>query len=520
MSSRSTFGGAEEDTGYFEEYSVHVEVYDTEVTDSAGSTPIIKISGLCDSHNSAPYLMSPRSLSRLLDQVSSPSAAHICERTQLNRFQSLQVFRDCSNSTPPIPSAASRPCSNGTVALTGSCANLSKRENVPADVSLIHREQRFIAQSLSCSSVIVDATHDCGSMHCLAECSALGHHSSSLTRVSTCASGNRKFCTPSRRALRRSRKTTAIPSRLSGSFREAEKRVAVGCECTCTFGRSVGGACSVTEPLPGSHLGCMEEIITIHHLPAADRRKLVRRQECWGGSELSAVYRLLPSRRMRQGCLLAVSDLRTKSAEEEFGEIYVSDQENMWVDALSPSFPRSVQRKPPTVHQGACRANSLIPDARHTGTSTRDQETQTEGTVTATLPSTVTSLVEWFSATCYDLVARLVAIHANESDRSSSGIFSGANTDLWCRVMQHVQETMARVARPRDSGCRIDGMRGEGECPVERRAKETDGVPRMMSSRRKVRKNKYTTNCAKDTPLAQALYCSTSPDGRQEAVKN
>lgn len=454
-----------------DQYSVHVDVYDTEVSDSAGSAPIIKISGLCDAHGTSPHLMTPRSLSRLLDQA---TASKICEQ-RLHRFQSLQVFRDYSNPATSPTSAAVSPRSKDTAPLTDACGDLAEEKNVTTDVFLAHREERFFALRGSCRADTVGAVCKRSSTHSRAKCSATDEHPSGRVRARTCVVDDGKLCTPSRRAARRSLKRTTIPSRLSKSFREVENRTTLGSACPLDV--AVGGASSAAEPLPGSKLNCMEEIVTIRHLPAAARRQFVRRhecetslQDCWGSSDLSAVYRLLPSRRMQQGCQLAVSEVQTGAAEEEFREVYVSDCHSEWVDALGPSFPRRAAQSFPTECPGGGRARSHI---RYTGHAVRAQETQTEDALQETLPSTISCLVEWFSTTCYDLVARLAAIHATEPDRSSPRRFSGASTDLWYRVMQNVQETMASVqAQPRDRGYRIDGMRGEGECPVERCAKD------------------------------------------------
>ncbi|KAL1442502.1 hypothetical protein MTO96_046389, partial [Rhipicephalus appendiculatus] len=73
MGSRSTLEPEEDYGSFTDEYSVRIEVYETEVTDSGGSAPIIKISGLCNADDPMPYLMGQQSERRFegVDQAAN-----------------------------------------------------------------------------------------------------------------------------------------------------------------------------------------------------------------------------------------------------------------------------------------------------------------------------------------------------------------------------------------------------------------------------------------------------------------
>ncbi|KAL1483950.1 hypothetical protein MTO96_032861 [Rhipicephalus appendiculatus] len=94
MGSRSTLEPEEDYGSFTDEYSVRIEVYETEVTDSGGSAPIIKISGLCNADDPVPYLIGQQSERRFaaVDQAAMCSATQVY-KDQLPRFQSLQVLR-------------------------------------------------------------------------------------------------------------------------------------------------------------------------------------------------------------------------------------------------------------------------------------------------------------------------------------------------------------------------------------------------------------------------------------------
>ncbi|KAH7939587.1 hypothetical protein HPB52_014515 [Rhipicephalus sanguineus] len=94
MGSRSTLEPEDDYGSFTDEYSVRIEVYETEVTDSGGSAPIIKISCLCNTDDPVPYLIGQQCRSRFAtaDQATKCSATHVY-KDQLPRFQSLQLLR-------------------------------------------------------------------------------------------------------------------------------------------------------------------------------------------------------------------------------------------------------------------------------------------------------------------------------------------------------------------------------------------------------------------------------------------
>ncbi|XP_037526433.1 uncharacterized protein LOC119403578 [Rhipicephalus sanguineus] len=221
MGSRSTLEPEDDYGSFTDEYSVRIEVYETEVTDSGGSAPIIKISGLCNTDDPVPYLIGQQCRSRFAtaDQATKCSATHVY-KDQLPRFQSLQLTEN----------------------------------------------NEYYRGSAKSTSVEKDNKAAC------------------QTR-----------CVP------RSRKTTTIPSRLSRSLWDAENQRRRRSECTYTLDRLPRSTCSCVERVTRHRLHCIEETVTTRHLPAVERRRLVRHHACetslqegWACTDLCAVYRILP----------------------------------------------------------------------------------------------------------------------------------------------------------------------------------------------------------------------------------
>ncbi|KAH6924923.1 hypothetical protein HPB50_026428 [Hyalomma asiaticum] len=129
MGSCSTLDLAEEDDGSFtDEYSVRIEVYETEVTDSGGSAPIIKISGLCDTDHRASYLFGQQSLlSFTYEDEPDKCGDTPLYNDKVSRFQSMQVLRG----GPAVPAPPQPEPSATQAAAPRNEALKSSKESIP-----------------------------------------------------------------------------------------------------------------------------------------------------------------------------------------------------------------------------------------------------------------------------------------------------------------------------------------------------------------------------------------------------
>ncbi|XP_065294106.1 uncharacterized protein [Dermacentor albipictus] len=490
MGSRSTSSG--EDGSFVDEYSVRIEVYDTEVTDSGGSAPIIKISGLCDAVDPATYLRQ-HSTEHLTatSQAADHSVTH-AYKDRVPRFQSLQVLR-----SGPAAHLWLQPEScliRGTAPAMETLNDPPRWESPVTDAFAGDTDRKWPSLSTKFTAAgRKSRAHQCTPQDCVSslfqcreQCSALGRRPTKScnrpVRQSTGVSKDTKYASL-RPHVPRSRKRTTIPSRLSRSFWDADNHGSRGRGFSYALERLPCGVCRAVEQVTRCHLDCIEETVTTRHLPAMETRKIVRHHACesslqggWGCADLCAVYRKLPPQIFRQDCQWAGSRVETKTAADEMREIYVSTSDSVWLDALTSPFPRrdTSTKNASTRYRERSRACSVVDAATTTTTGARGHETRTLLPSQGTLPSIVASLVDRFAVTCYEVVARVSAAESDKADIYLSENFVESTADVWNRVMGHVQERMAGVALPFVGGriCPADGMRGEGECPVERKTKK------------------------------------------------
>ncbi|KAL1442501.1 hypothetical protein MTO96_046388 [Rhipicephalus appendiculatus] len=274
--------------------------------------------------------------------------------------------------------------------------------------------------------------------------------------------------------------------------------------------------CSCVEQVTRRRLHCVEETVTTRHLPAVERRSLVRRQACetslqegWGCTDLCAVYHILPPQKISRGYRWSASKTETRAAAEELREVFVSASDNVLLDTLNSPFPRRESSVKNTLakKRDTSRVCSPATAASRQNVALCDRETQTMPLLQPALPSTVTSLVDRFTLTCYEVVARLFTDASDKEDESMAENFAIPNADVWNRVMLHVQERMASVALHFSGGRPADGMRGEGECAVGRRARMPCGAPRRPSLHDLSAEQNFPGNL-RESHLAQAASCS------------
>ncbi|XP_049529210.1 uncharacterized protein LOC125947825 [Dermacentor silvarum] len=529
MGSRSTFAGEEDDGSFIDEYSVCIEVYETEVTDSGGSAPIIKISGLCDADGPATYLCQ-HSLEHLTatGQAADPSVIH-ANKDRVPRFQSLQVIR--SGHAARLLLQPETPISRGGAPMKEALNDRPRWEGPVTDAFAGDANRKWSSLSMKFTATGRTITaHSCTPQNCVSsvlqcreQCSALGRRPtenrgySRPPRQSTGVSKDTKF-TSLRPRVPRSRKRTTIPSRLSGSFWDAEYEGRRGSASTYTLDRLPCGVCSAMQQVTRCDLDCIEETVTTRHLPAPETRTIVRRHDCetsiqegWGCADLCAVYRILPPQIIRQGCQRAETTIKTTAAADELREVYVSSSDNVWLEALSSPFARREisMKNASTQNRERSRACCLVEATSAATKGACDQETKTLFPSQVTLPSIVTSLVDRFAVTCYEVVARLSTAESDKVDVSLSENLVKCNADVWNRVMQHVQERMAGVALAFVGGSSgpTDGMRGEGECLVERPTKKPCAAARRLSSRLDISDKQDLSGSRRDGHLAQAMSC-------------
>ncbi|KAL3235239.1 hypothetical protein MRX96_048354 [Rhipicephalus microplus] len=462
--SRST-PDPEEDYGSFtDEYSVRIEVYETEVTDSGGSAPIIKISGLCNAHDYVPYLIGQQCRSRFtaVDQATGKCSDTQVYKTQLPRFQSLQVLR-----SGPVNSEFPKPKSSPVqdVALQHDAAKATWEIPVP---DAFGGDARPVLRH-NCSTV--------SSVRPWAD----------DTRPKTLAAGDQRKAFVSTRTIKQ-------PVR-HAMFCEAVKQLQFHLDFPEAYGAlriNVADILSVSTPpdnVPRSRcscevtrrrLQCVEETVTTRHLPAAERRKLVRHHTCetsvqegWGCADTCSVYRILPPQNISRRFQWDASKIETRATAAELREVFVSASENVLLDVLGSPYPKkeSSVTNSSARKWDASRVRSKATTANRMKVAACDRETQTLPLPPLALPPTVTSLVDQFALTCYEVVARLSTDASDKVGESTTEIFAIRNADIWNRVMLHVQERMASVTLPLLVGRPADGMRGEGECPIGRRAR-------------------------------------------------
>ncbi|XP_075724424.1 uncharacterized protein LOC142767087 [Rhipicephalus microplus] len=489
MGSRST-PDPEEDYGSFtDEYSVRIEVYETEVTDSGGSAPIIKISGLCNAHDYVPYLIGQQCRSRFtaVDQPAGKCSDTLVYKTQLPRFQSLQVLR-----SGPVNSEFPNPKSSAVqdVALQHDAAKATWEIPVP-DAFGGDARRKWSIPSPKLIAVDTTCTENCCPLYSCAsaqvqhreQCSALGgRHPTENTGCrrsakSICLNKDNKAASQTR-YVPRSRKTTAIPSRFFRGLWGAEDQRRRHIECIDTPDNVPRSRCSCE--VTRRRLQCVEQTVTTRHLPAAERRKLVRHHTCetsvqegWGCADTCSVYRILPPQNISRRFQWDASKIETRVTAAELREVFVSASENVLLEVLGSPYPKkeSSVTNSSARKWDASRVRSKATTANRMKVAACDRETQTLPLPPPALPPTVTSLVDQFALVCYEVVARLSTDASDKVGESTTENFAIRNTDIWNRVMLHVQERMASVTLPLLVGHPADGMRGEGECPIGRRAR-------------------------------------------------
>lgn len=339
MGSRSTLCSEEVAASDVEEYSVHFEVYDTEVSESAGSTPIIKISGLCDDDERAPYLR--QYLQRLLAEQRNTgiSATSMPKEPEPHRPLSLQDFRNQIVASPEMLSAPVNCRSFQAVPGEGQFAlapgPLYMRKNCSAGDSPDRRSRtscEFASSSMHTklfnNNIYAQASFHpshkaartfgdrplvrdfslagraspnyCGNEQCVnqgrqnktqtnlqgtvrAKCSARAGHSE--FDAQGCGSGrcdvgvDNDVRSSIRRAEARGRKRTTIPSRLSEAYRGTSCNPRNATACTYTLDKRNRHRCTPAGRLECSDLDCVEETVTTRHLPAAPAMEIPRRYQ-------------------------------------------------------------------------------------------------------------------------------------------------------------------------------------------------------------------------------------------------
>lgn len=338
MGSRSTLASGREDASYVEEYSVHVEVYDTEVSESPGSTPIIKISGLPDNDERAPYLR--EYLQRLLAEQrnETASATSMPKPPERHRPLSLQDFRNQSAASPETLSAPANCRSFHAAPAEGQFAlppvPLIIRTNCSAGDSPYRSSSKFCefissdthgklvnnlpVKAPFCSSHNSARTSEDGPL--LLDCSLArgappnywrkeqritngrqnvphSNQQGSVRAKSKTRNGQPEHTaqqsgfgssdvgtdndvrTSLRRTVARGRTRTTIPSRLSEAYRGTSCNRRNATACTYTLDKRDRRRCSPAGRIERSDLDCVEETVTTRHLPAAPAPKTTRRYQ-------------------------------------------------------------------------------------------------------------------------------------------------------------------------------------------------------------------------------------------------